>query len=37
MRDAWRMYLPERVAMMQAWADYPDKLKSDADVLSLRA
>ena len=36
-RDAWRMYLPERTAMMQAWADYLDKLKAGADVISLRA
>ena len=36
-RDAWRMYLPERTAMMQAWADYLDKLKSGAVVIPLRA
>jgi len=36
-RDAWRMYLPERTAMMQAWADYLDKLKAGAVVISLRA
>lgn len=36
-RDAWRMYLPERVAMMQAWADYLDKLKAGAEVIPLRA
>ncbi|MDD4913347.1 MAG: tyrosine-type recombinase/integrase [Sideroxydans sp.] len=35
-RDAWRMYLPERTAMMQAWADYLDKLKLGADVLPLQ-
>lgn len=29
-------YLPERRAMMQNWADYLDKLKAGADVLSLR-
>jgi len=34
-RDAWRMYLPERTAMMQAWADYLDNLKSGADVIPL--
>lgn len=34
-RDAWRMYLPERTAMMQAWADYLDKLKEGAVVLQL--
>ncbi len=34
-RDVWRMYLPERKAMMQAWADYLDKLKSGADVIPL--
>jgi len=28
-REAWRMYLPERTAMMQSWADYLDKLKAD--------
>ena len=27
-REAWRMYLPERIAMMQDWADYLDKLKA---------
>lgn len=36
-REAWRMYLPERTAMMQAWADYLDKLKQGADVIPLRA
>jgi len=36
-REAWRMYLPERTAMMQAWADYLDKLKSGAEVIPLRA
>ena len=36
-RDAWRMYLPERIAMMQAWADYLDKLKHGAEVIPLRA
>ncbi len=36
-RDAWRMYLPERTAMMQAWADYLDKLKTGADVIPLRS
>jgi integrase len=36
-RDAWRMYLPERTTMMQAWADYLDKLKKGAEVLPLRA
>lgn len=36
-RDAWRMYLPERTTMMQAWADYLDKLKKGAEVISLRA
>lgn len=35
-RDAWRMYLPERTAMMQVWADYLDKLKTGADVIPLR-
>jgi integrase len=36
-RDAWRMYLPERTTMMQAWADYLDKLKKGAEVIPLRA
>ena len=36
-REAWRMYLPERTAMMQAWADYLDKLKQGAEVIPLRA
>lgn len=34
-RDTWRMYLPERTAMMQAWADYLDKLKDGAKVIPL--
>jgi len=29
-------YLPERKKMMQAWADYLDKLKAGADLLSFR-
>lgn len=36
-REAWRMYLTERTAMMQAWADYLDKLKAGAQVIALRA
>ena len=36
-REAWRMYLPERIAMMQAWADYLDTLKKGAEVIPLRA
>lgn len=36
-REAWRMYLPERTTMMQAWADYLDKLKAGAEVIPLRA
>ncbi|MBI1887734.1 MAG: integrase arm-type DNA-binding domain-containing protein [Nitrosomonadales bacterium] len=36
-REAWRMYLHERTAMMQAWADYLDKLKAGAEVIPLRA
>ncbi len=36
-REAWRMYLPERTAMMQAWADYLDKLKLGAQVIPMRA
>ncbi len=35
-RESWRMYLPERTAMMQAWADYLDGLKAGADVIPLR-
>ena len=34
-REAWRMYLPERIAMMQAWADYLDKLKKGAEVIQI--
>ena len=34
-REAWRMYLPERIAMMQAWADYLDGLAAGADVIKL--
>lgn len=34
-REAWRMYLPERITMMQAWADYLDKLKAGAEVIPL--
>ena len=29
-------HLPERRKMMQSWADYLDKLKAGADVISLR-
>lgn len=29
-------YLPERTTMMQAWADYLDKLKAGAEVIELR-
>jgi len=36
-RDAWRMYLPERISMMQAWADYLDNLKAGAEVIPLHA
>jgi integrase len=36
-RHAWRMYQPERTAMMQDWADYLDKLKAGAEVIPLRA
>ncbi len=35
-RELWRMYLPERTAMMQAWADYLDALKAGAKVIPLR-
>lgn len=30
-------YLPERKAMMQAWADYLDRLKAGAEVIPIRA
>ncbi|MFZ2541813.1 MAG: integrase arm-type DNA-binding domain-containing protein, partial [Gallionella sp.] len=30
-REAWRMYLTERTAMMQAWADFLDSLKAGAE------
>jgi len=30
-------YLPERKAMMQAWADYLDKLKAGAEIIPIRA
>jgi integrase len=30
-------YLPERVKMMQEWADYLDKLKAGAEVIPLKA
>ena len=36
-REMWRMYLPERTAMMQSWADYLDSLKTGAQVVPLRA
>lgn len=29
-------YMPERKKMMQKWADYLDKLRAGADVISLR-
>ncbi len=32
-RDSWKMYLPDRVKMMQSWADYLDALKSGAVVI----
>ncbi len=34
-RDTFRMYLPERTTMMQAWADYLDKLKEGAKVIPM--
>jgi len=34
-REAWRMYLPERIAMMQAWADYLGGLAAGAEVIPL--
>lgn len=30
-------FLRQRMAMMQAWADYLDKLKAGADVIPLRS
>ena len=36
-RDMFRMYLPERTAMMQSWANYLDTLKTGAQVIPLRA
>ena len=35
-REAWKMYLPERTAMMQSWADYLDELKAGAKVIPLK-
>ncbi len=35
-REAWKMYLPERTAMMQSWADYLDSLKTGAKVIPLK-
>lgn len=35
-RELWRMYLPERTAMMQAWADYLDSLRAGAKVLPFK-
>ena len=35
-REMWRMYMPERTAMMQRWADYLDILKAGAKVIPLR-
>lgn len=32
-REQWRMYLPERTNMMQAWADYLDELAAGAEVI----
>jgi integrase len=32
-RELWRMYMPERTAMMQAWADYLDVLAAGAEVI----
>lgn len=34
-REQWRMYLPERVAMMQAWADYLDRIKIGGEVIPM--
>jgi len=36
-RETWRMYMPERATMMQAWADYLDSLKAGAKVIPIRA
>lgn len=35
-RELWRMYLPERTAMMQAWADYLDSLRAGAQVVPFK-
>lgn len=29
-------YLPQRMAMMQEWADFPDTIKADAEVLRFK-
>ena len=36
-REQWRMYLPERIVMMQAWADYLGRLESSAEVIPIRS
>ncbi|HUW00236.1 MAG TPA: integrase arm-type DNA-binding domain-containing protein [Gallionella sp.] len=36
-REAWRMYLPERTAMMQHWADYLDEITKGAKVIPFQA
>jgi len=36
-REVWRMYLPERTAMMQHWADYLDELEKGAKVIPFQA
>jgi integrase len=36
-RESWRMYLPERTAMMQHWADYLDELAKGAKVIPFHA
>ncbi len=35
-REQWRMYLPERIKMMQSWADYLDGLAAGAVVVAIR-
>lgn len=35
--EAWRMCLPERTAMMWAWAGYLDQLKVSAESILLKS
>ena len=38
LKDAYNRarHLPQRIAMMQTWADYCDSLRTDADVVPFR-